>query len=135
MPKKKSRNKRVVRKKSKSRKRVIRKKSKSRKKVVRKNSKSRKKVVRKNSKSKKKFKQDNVADQTEFIIKTKPEWVKASLMSKANYQKKYKESIKNNDGFWKKEGKRITWIKSYKKVKDVKYSAKDVKINGSTMVL
>ena len=32
------------------------------------------------------------------------------------YQKKYKQSIKDNDGFWKKEGKRIDWIKNYKKI-------------------
>ena len=30
--------------------------------------------------------------------------------------------------FGKKEGKRITWIKPYKKIKDVKYSTNDVKI-------
>ena len=36
--------------------------------------------------------------------------------------------IKNNEEFWKKEGKRIDWIKPYKKIKDVKYSKTDVKI-------
>ena len=64
----------------------------------------------------------------ELIIKTKPEWVKSALASKAKYQKKYSDSIKNNDGFWKTEGKRITWIKPYKKIKNVKYSKKDVRI-------
>ena len=39
-----------------------------------------------------------------------------------NYQ------LRDNDGFWKKEGKRIDWIKPYKKIKDVKYSKSDVKI-------
>jgi acetyl-CoA synthetase len=115
-------------KKNKSKKKVVRKKSKPRKKVVRKKSKPRKKVVRKKSKLRKKIKLDNVADQTELTIKIKPEWIKAGLANKAQYLKKYKESIKNNDGFWKKEGKRITWIKPYKKIKDVKYSTKDVKI-------
>jgi len=65
---------------------------------------------------------------SELIIKTKPEWVKNSLANKSQYQKKYQESIKSNDNFWKREGKRITWIKPYKKIKDVKYSNKDVKI-------
>ena len=46
----------------------------------------------------------------ELIIKTKPEWVKNALVNKGKYQKKYSDSIKNNDGFWKTEGKRITWI-------------------------
>jgi len=65
---------------------------------------------------------------SELIIKTKPEWVKNSLANKSQYQKKYQESIKSNDNFWKREGKRISWIKPYKKIKDVKYSSKDVKI-------
>ncbi len=64
----------------------------------------------------------------EQIIKTKPEWVKRSLANKAQYQKKYSDSIKNNNSFWKKEGKRITWIKPYKKIKDVKYSKDEVRI-------
>ena len=64
----------------------------------------------------------------ELIIKTKPQWVKNSLASKAKYKDKYLKSIRNNDEFWRKEGKRITWIKPYKKIKDVKYSSKEVKI-------
>ena len=66
---------------------------------------------------------------TELIIKTKSEWVKNRLANKKQYQDKYSKSIKNNDDFWRKEGKRITWIKPYKKIKDVKYSKKEVKIN------
>ena len=51
-------------------------------------------------------------------------------MAKENmYQQKYSQSIKSNDEFWRKEGKRITWIKPYKKIKDVKYSTEEVKIN------
>ena len=65
---------------------------------------------------------------SELVIKTKPEWVKNSLTNKSQYQKKYQESIKSNDNFWRREGKRIAWIKPYKKIKDVKYSSKDVKI-------
>ena len=47
----------------------------------------------------------------ELIIKTKPEWIKSSLANKSKYEQKYSQSIKSNDEFWKKEGKRITWIK------------------------
>jgi acetyl-CoA synthetase len=64
----------------------------------------------------------------ELIIKAKPQWIKSSLATKSKYQDKYSKSIKNNDEFWRTEGKRITWIKPYKKIKDVKYSTKDVKI-------
>ena len=58
-------------------------------------------------------------EEKELILKTKPEWVKSALVNKSKYQKKYSDSIKNNNDFWKREGKRITWIKPYKKIKDV----------------
>ncbi len=93
--------------------------------------KSKSKIKKKSSKKiKKKIKvQKQEANQvSEVIIKTKPEWIKSSLANKSKYQQKYSQSIKSNDEFWRKEGKRITWIKPYKKIKDVKYSTKDVRI-------
>jgi len=64
----------------------------------------------------------------ELVIKTTKDWIKKSYVNKKAYEKKYDLSIKNNEGFWRKEGKRITWIKPYTKVKNVKYSKTDVKI-------
>ena len=106
-----------------------------------KNTKKRKKISKKlknkseikkksSKKIKKKIKvQKQEANQvSEVIIKTKPEWIKSSLANKSKYQQKYSQSIKSNDEFWRKEGKRITWIKPYKKIKDVKYSTKEVRI-------
>ena len=87
------------------------------------------KKVSKKTKVKKKIKPiKKKIEEKELILKTKPEWVKSALVNKSKYQKKYSDSIKNNNDFWKKEGKRITWIKPYKKIKDVKYSKKEVKI-------
>jgi len=74
----------------------------------------------KNKKSKKKV--QAIDSGNELIIKIKSDWVKKGLVNKKGYEKKYSDSIKNNDSFWKKEGKRITWIKPYKKIKDIKYS-------------
>ena len=89
---------------------------------VKKKSVKKKKVVKRKSLSNKKNQnKKEVSSVSELIIKTKPEWIKSSLANKAQYLKKYNDSIKNNNTFWKKEGKRITWIKSYKKIKDVKY--------------
>jgi acetyl-CoA synthetase len=62
------------------------------------------------------------------LIKTKAEWVKKAMVNKSEYEKKYKKSIKNNDEFWKKEGKRITWIKPYTKIKNVKYGKDETRI-------
>ena len=94
-------------------------KSKTKKKI-----KARKKI--KNKSSKKKVKKLEINQ--EVIIKTKADWVNKALVNKSDYEKKYKKSLKNNDEFWKKEGKRITWIKPYKKIKNVKYSKDEVHI-------
>ena len=70
----------------------------------------------------------NLDSEKELIYKTKKEWISRATVNRSQYEKKYKSSIRDNDGFWKKEGKRITWIKPYTKIKDVKYSKSDVKI-------
>ena len=107
MPKKKKKKSKVKKKPSKK----IKKKSK-----VKKVSKK----IKKRKKNKKSSRNENDSSPPEIVIKTKPEWVKASLANKSKYQQKYSQSIKSNDEFWRKEGKRITWIKPYKKIKDVK---------------
>ena len=115
MPKKKKKKSKVRKKKSKVRKKTSKK--------VKKRSK-----VRKRSSKKIKARKENGNTPPEIVIKTKPEWIKSSLVNKSKYQLKYSQSIKSNDEFWRKEGKRITWIKPYKKIKDVKYSTEEVKI-------
>ena len=62
------------------------------------------------------------------IIKVSESWANQAYVNASKYKKKYKLSIKDNEKFWAKEGKRITWIKKYSKIKDVKYSKDDVKI-------
>ena len=87
------------------------------------------KKIKKNKNIKKKVKKfSKIKVEKELIYKTKKEWISKSVVNKSQYEKKYKDSINDNDGFWKKEGKRITWIKPYKKIKDVKYSKSEVKI-------
>ena len=94
------------------------------KKTVKKKFKPVKKTVKKKAKSKK----NKNSSEEELIIKVSKHWAKKAYANKNNYQKKYNHSVKKNDDFWKKEGKRITWIKSYKKIKDIKFSKTDVKI-------
>jgi len=62
------------------------------------------------------------------LIKVSDSWANHAYVNKSQYLKKYKLSIKENEKFWAKEGKRITWIKKYSKIKDVKYSKDDVRI-------
>ena len=117
MPKKKKKYK-FKKKSSKRRKRGSKKKSPKNKKILKQKKRSRKKIPKKTENS----------QPSEIIFKNKSEWIRTSLVNKAQYQKKYNESIKNNNNFWKKEGKRITWIKPYKKIKDIKYSKDEVRI-------
>ena len=62
------------------------------------------------------------------IIKVSDSWANHAYVNESKYKKKYKLSIKENDKFWAKEGKRISWIKKYTKIKDVKYSKDEVRI-------
>ena len=104
---------------------------KERKKKIKSRKKSKKIKSRKKSKkikSRKKSKKIRKNQSKELIFKVPKKWSKNAYVNKTQYQKKYKFSIKDNEGFWKKEGKRIDWIKPYKKIKDVKYSKTDVKI-------
>ena len=91
--------------------------------------KSRKKSKRiKSRKKSKRIKKVKKSEPKELIFKVPKKWSNNAYIDKNKYEKKYKLSIKDNDGFWKKEGKRIDWIKAYTKIKDVKYSTTDVKI-------
>ncbi|TNE31950.1 MAG: acetate--CoA ligase [Alphaproteobacteria bacterium] len=54
-----------------------------------------------------------------------PEHIKeAAKINRADYDRMYKESIEDNEGFWGEQGKRIDWFKPYTKVKDVDFSNK-----------
>ena len=79
-------------------------------------------------KSRKRSKKTKEITSKELVFKVTKKWSKRAYVDKSQYEKKYKISINDNEGFWKKEGKRIDWIKPYKKIKDVKYSDTDVKI-------
>ena len=107
--------------------------TKKKKKKTKKKIKKSKKIIRKlkrrkkNGKSKKIGKR-KISKSGELIFKVPKKWSRPAYVDRSQYEKKYKLSIKNNEEFWKKEGKRIDWIKPYKKIKDVKYSKTDVKI-------
>ena len=101
-------------------------------KKFRKTKKSRKKIKKgKSLKFKGKNSKKNIITKDEegnSVIKVSEYWSNQALINNSKYKKKYTLSVKENDKFWKKEGKRITWIKPYTKIKDVKYSKEDVKI-------
>ena len=60
------------------------------------------------------------------FIRIKDEWKKNALVDHKKYEELYKYSIENNENFWNEHGKRLDWIKPYTKIKNVKYSSKEV---------
>ncbi len=104
-------------------------------KKARKIKRSRKKTKKRSRKRKKKvrktiFKAPTYSKDSDgnSVIKVSDSWSNQAYVNESKYKKKYKLSIKDNDKFWAKEGKRISWIKKYTKIKDVKYSKDEVKI-------
>ena len=61
-------------------------------------------------------------------MKIKEEWIKESKVNSERYISLYQESIENSDEFWNKHGGRIDWYKKYTKIRNTKYSNKDVSI-------
>jgi len=57
-----------------------------------------------------------------------PAWKKRAYLDDAEYKKMYAASIKDPDKFWAKEGKRIHWMKPFKKVKNTTFGPGNVSI-------
>ena len=124
MPKKKKRKKsKKKRKNKKSRKKLKRFKKKGKKK-----SSKRKKILQKRRKKIFKAPIHSKDSDGNTVIKVTDNWANHAYVNESKYKKKYKLSIKENEKFWGKEGKRITWIKKYTKIKDVNYSKDEVRI-------
>ena len=90
--------------------------------------KNRKTKKRRKIRKQKKTKKTKISETDELIFKVPKKWSNNAYVDKKKYEKKYKLSLKDNDDFWRKEGKRIDWIKPYTKIKEVKYSKNEVKI-------
>ena len=112
----------------KRRKKKIKKLKRSKKKLRKKRIKLLKRIKKLSKKKVKKTKKTKSSKSKELVFKVPKKWSKNAYVNKSQYEKKYKLSIKDNEGFWKKEGKRINWIKPYTKIKDIKYSKTEVRI-------
>ena len=120
MPKRKKRKKKAKPKQRKSKRNKAKKRNFKRLKLKKKSIKKRKSLSKKLE-----FSKD---EEGNTLIQVSDHWSKQGYVNKAKYQKKYNLSVKENDNFWRKEAKRINWIKPFTKVKDVKYSKEDVRI-------
>ncbi|HZP76826.1 MAG TPA: acetate--CoA ligase [Pseudolabrys sp.] len=55
-------------------------------------------------------------------------WAKRALLNRAKYQELYARSIKDPNGFWAEQAKRLDWIKPFSKVKNTSYDPGNVSI-------
>jgi acetyl-CoA synthetase len=65
---------------------------------------------------------------SEKIYDVPAEWKKRAFADDAKYQEMYARSIKDPNGFWGEQAKRIDWIKPFTKVKNTSYDPHNVSI-------
>ena len=56
------------------------------------------------------------------------EWAEKAFVDNDKYLEMYEQSVKDPDGFWGEQGKRLDWIKPYTKVKNTSYAPGNVSI-------
>jgi acetyl-CoA synthetase len=58
-----------------------------------------------------------------------PEWASRAWLDDAKYEALYERSVKDPEGFWTENGRRIDWIKPYTKAKNTDFGPDNVSIN------
>jgi acetyl-CoA synthetase len=59
---------------------------------------------------------------SEKIYDVSAEWRKRAWVDDAKYRDMYARSVKDADGFWAEEAKRIDWIKPFSKVENSSFA-------------
>ena len=65
---------------------------------------------------------------SENLIPVPEEWKKRAFMTKAQYEAAYAESVRDPDGFWGQEAKRLDWLTPFTKVKNVSWDPDNLSI-------
>jgi acetyl-CoA synthetase len=60
------------------------------------------------------------------LIPVPDDWKKRALIDRAKYQDMYARSIKDPNGFWGEEARRLDWIKPFTKVKNVSWEPENL---------
>ncbi len=75
---------------------------------------------------------------SDTLIPVPPETAANAWVDAATYQRMYDHSVRDPEGFWREQGKRIHWFKPFTTVKDVSYGPDEVHIrwfaDGTTNV-
>ncbi|QSX28659.1 acetate--CoA ligase [Shewanella cyperi] len=66
---------------------------------------------------------------TQSLYKVDADFAAKALVNNEQYQVMYQESITDPDGFWRKHGQRIDWIKPYTQIKKTSFDDRDLSIN------
>jgi len=65
---------------------------------------------------------------SEKIYEVPADWKKRAFADDAKYQEMYARSVKDPNGFWGEQAKRIDWIKPFTKVKNISFDTHNVSI-------
>ena len=66
---------------------------------------------------------------SEIVIPVPAEWNRRAYIDSAKYEDMYQTSIRDPEGFWAKEARKLEWTKPFTSVKDVSYDAKNLHIS------
>ncbi len=65
---------------------------------------------------------------SESLIPVPEEWKRRAFMTAAQYEAAYAESVRDPDGFWGQEARRLDWLKPFTKVKNVSWEPDNLSI-------
>jgi acetyl-CoA synthetase len=65
---------------------------------------------------------------SEKLYEVPAEWQRRAFVSETDYQRMYRHSIADPDGFWAQEAKRIHWFRHPARIKNVSFDPHDVSI-------
>ena len=66
------------------------------------------------------------------LYPVKPEFAAKARIGKADYQRLYRESVEDPEGFWRKAAERLDWYRKPTVIKDVSYDLSDFRIGWFT---
>ena len=62
------------------------------------------------------------------IYDVSADWAKRAYVDDAKYREMYAHSVKDPNGFWGEQGKRVDWIKPFTVVENVSYAPGNISI-------
>jgi acetyl-CoA synthetase len=65
---------------------------------------------------------------SEQIYDVPPQWRQRAFIDEAKYEAMYERSVKDPNGFWAEQAKRIDWLEPFTKVKNTSFGPHDVSI-------